>query len=198
MTWPTAQIHPLTPFNVDILAKPATLKKYDLAGPRYTSYPTAPQFTNNFTQQHWQAAVSKGNKAQKPLSLYFHIPFCDTVCYYCGCNKIITANKAKSTPYLTAIIKEMDLVAAQVDTTRQQAAMSRTAFATAFKELSGWTPMQYLTWWRMQLAWHLLADGEPVAIVADKIGYQSEAAFSRAFKSEFKQTAGEVRRGARN
>lgn len=118
MTWPTAQIHPLTPFNVDILAKPATLKKYDLAGPRYTSYPTAPQFTSNFTQQHWQAAVSSGNKAQKPLSLYFHIPFCDTVCYYCGCNKIITANKAKSTPYLTAIIKEMDLVAAQVDTTR--------------------------------------------------------------------------------
>lgn len=85
-----------------------------------------------------------------------------------------------------------------LETLAQEAAMSRTAFATAFKELSGWTPMQYLTWWRMQLAWHLLADGESVAVVADKIGYLSEAAFSRAFKSEFKQTAGEVRRGARN
>lgn len=85
-----------------------------------------------------------------------------------------------------------------LETLAQEAAMSRTAFATSFKELSGWTPMQYLTWWRMQLAWHLLADGEAVAVVADKIGYLSEAAFSRAFKSEFKQTAGEVRRGARH
>ncbi|MBU2985006.1 AraC family transcriptional regulator [Saccharophagus degradans] len=104
-------------------------------------------------------------------------------------------------PRLSAAIQAMHDHPAKswsLEALAQQAAMSRTAFATAFKELSGWTPMQYLTWWRMQLAWHLLADGEPVAIVADKIGYQSEAAFSRAFKSEFKQTAGEVRRGARN
>lgn len=76
----------------------------------------------------------------------------------------------------------------------QQAAMSRTAFANAFKDQSGWTPVQYLTWWRMQLAWSRLHKGESVARVAGEVGYQSQAAFSRAFKSEFSQSAGQVRK----
>lgn len=76
----------------------------------------------------------------------------------------------------------------------EYAAMSRTQFAQTFKKTSGWTPMQYLAWWRMQLAWSILQAGESVAATAEQVGYQSEAAFSRAFRKEFGESAGSVRR----
>lgn len=75
------------------------------------------------------------------------------------------------------------------------AAQSRTQFAKTFRELSGITPMQYLTWLRMQLAWQHLSAGLATILVAEKAGYQSETAFLRAFKKEFAVTAGEVKRG---
>ena len=83
----------------------------------------------------------------------------------------------------------------QLVTLAKSAAMSRTQFAEMFKSLSGWTPMQYVTWWRMQMAWNYLESGMPVAVVAEKVGYQSEAAFSRAFRKQFNVSAGNVRRG---
>lgn len=76
----------------------------------------------------------------------------------------------------------------------QVAAMSRSRFASTFKAASGWTTAQYLTWWRMQLAWPLLARGQSVLATAQDVGYQSEAAFSRAFRKQFGQAAGKVRR----
>ncbi len=82
-----------------------------------------------------------------------------------------------------------------LDAMAREAAMSRTAFAETFRMVSGWTPGQYLTWWRMQLAWSLLSGGESTAEVAHRIGYQSEAAFSRAFQKMFGTAAGKVRRG---
>jgi oxygen-independent coproporphyrinogen III oxidase len=94
------------------------IRKHDLSGPRYTSYPTAPQFKEGFTQQQWLNAVETSNRSASPLSLYFHIPFCDTVCYYCGCNKIITANKALATPYVDAMMKEIQMQAHHIDTSR--------------------------------------------------------------------------------
>jgi len=75
------------------------------------------------------------------------------------------------------------------------AALSRTAFAETFKAVSGWTPGQYLTWWRMQLAWSLLQSGTKTAEVAHQVGYQSESAFSRVFQKMFAISAGKVRRG---
>lgn len=77
----------------------------------------------------------------------------------------------------------------------KEAALSRTSFAETFKAVSGWTPGQYLTWWRMQLAWSLLKDGERTSEVANKVGYQSESAFSRTFQKTFSTAAGKVRRG---
>ncbi len=77
----------------------------------------------------------------------------------------------------------------------REAAFSRTSFAETFKAVSGWTPGQYLTWWRMQLAWSLLSDGESSAEVANKVGYRSESAFSRVFQKMFSVSAGKVRRG---
>lgn len=86
---------------------PQLIQTYNIAGPRYTSYPTAPQLSNAFTQSQLQQALDQSNNKQTPLSLYFHIPFCDTVCYYCACNKIITANKQHAAPYLERLYREM-------------------------------------------------------------------------------------------
>ena len=90
-------------FNNDLI------KKYDKSGPRYTSYPTAIQFTENFSEQDYYQQVKLSNERNTPLSLYFHIPFCDTICYYCGCNKIVTKNRNHAQPYLDAVYKELAL-----------------------------------------------------------------------------------------
>lgn len=82
-----------------------------------------------------------------------------------------------------------------LDRLASKAMMSRTVFAEKFKAVSGWTVGQYITWWRMQLAWELLQGGEAVAPVAERVGYRSEAAFSRAFKKMFELNPGRVRRG---
>ncbi len=96
----------------------AMIRRYDLAGPRYTSYPTAPQFVVDYPASEVEAAIARSNAAGRPLSLYFHIPFCDTICYYCGCNKIVTANKKRARPYLDELKKEIALRAEQFDTSR--------------------------------------------------------------------------------
>jgi oxygen-independent coproporphyrinogen-3 oxidase len=87
------------------------IERYDLAGPRYTSYPTAPQFHEAFSQSSLFRAIVRSNIAHRPLSLYFHIPFCESLCYYCGCNKIVTHNKGRSLPYIQRMIQELSLYA---------------------------------------------------------------------------------------
>ncbi len=83
------------------------IKRYDTSGPRYTSYPTAVQFNEGFTQSHYEQARIVGNESCQPLSLYVHIPFCAHVCYYCACNKVITKRREKAQPYLDSLYKEM-------------------------------------------------------------------------------------------
>ncbi len=80
----------------------------------------------------------------------------------------------------------------------QKAGMSRTAFAQTFKKKSLWTVNQYTSWWRMQIAWEKLSAGDKVSDVASQVGYQSEAAFSRAFSKQFQISAGQVRRMTSN
>lgn len=87
----------------------ALIKRYNLAGPRYTSYPTSPQFLDDFTEDDLTAGIARSNKKGGALSLYFHIPFCDTVCYYCACNKIITANRQRAIPYLARLQEEIQM-----------------------------------------------------------------------------------------
>ncbi len=90
-------------------------KKYDTSGPRYTSYPTALQFHENFSEHDYRTLASESNTMAKPLSLYVHLPFCDTVCYYCACNKIITKNRRHAAPYLQRVHREMALQGALFD-----------------------------------------------------------------------------------
>ena len=84
------------------------LRAYDVNGPRYTSYPTALQFSEAFPVAAYGEAV-RALPAQAPVSLYMHVPFCDTICYYCACNKIITNNRAHAERYLTRLCAEMSL-----------------------------------------------------------------------------------------
>lgn len=83
------------------------------SGPRYTSYPTADRFHGGFREKEYLEALhSRGADASnKPLSLYIHIPFCNTICYYCGCNKIITKDKGRADAYIEYLGKEMKLLA---------------------------------------------------------------------------------------
>ena len=86
------------------------LRRHDVAGPRYTSYPTADRFVEAHQGgQHMQALRQRGKT--QPLSIYVHIPFCEQLCYYCACNKIITKHHERAQPYLQALEAEMDLVA---------------------------------------------------------------------------------------
>ncbi|WP_331346631.1 oxygen-independent coproporphyrinogen III oxidase [Cellvibrio sp. UBA7661] len=94
------------------------IRQYDLTGPRYTSYPTAPQFCESFSSTSFTAAVDRSNASGRPLSLYFHIPFCDTLCFYCGCNKVVTNNKGRAQPYLEQMVREMAMQADMFDTSR--------------------------------------------------------------------------------
>ena len=90
-----------------IIFNPELIRKYDKSGPRYTSYPTAVQFTEEFGIDDYKAQIAKSNQSSSPLSLYFHIPFCDTVCFYCGCSKVATKDRGKAQPYLDHVYKEM-------------------------------------------------------------------------------------------
>jgi len=85
--------------------------RYDKSGPRYTSYPTAVQFHEGFDKSHYVELAKRTNEdlIPVPLSLYFHLPFCNTVCFYCACNKIITNNSRQAIPYLNNLHKEIEL-----------------------------------------------------------------------------------------
>lgn len=95
-----------------LLFDPALIRRYDKSGPRYTSYPTALQFHDGYGEADYRAAALASNVRSGPLSLYFHIPFCDTLCFYCGCNKVVTKNRARAAPYLARLHKEIALQAA--------------------------------------------------------------------------------------
>jgi oxygen-independent coproporphyrinogen-3 oxidase len=82
-------------------AESALASKYTRQGPRYTSYPTAPQFHSDFPQeQYYRWQHNKGDDKSSPLSLYVHIPFCENICYYCACNKIVTRDSNAARDYL--------------------------------------------------------------------------------------------------
>ena len=83
------------------------IKRYDLSGPRYTSYPTALQFDPELTTSQLVDTGRQTTDTDQPLSLYVHIPFCAHVCYYCACNKVITRNRKRAQPYLDQVYQEM-------------------------------------------------------------------------------------------
>ncbi|WPP47344.1 oxygen-independent coproporphyrinogen III oxidase [Pseudomonas sp. AN-1] len=86
------------------------IRRYDLAGPRYTSYPTAVQFHDGIGPFDLLHALRDSAQARRALSLYVHVPFCAHICYYCACNKVITKDRGRSAPYLQRLLREAELI----------------------------------------------------------------------------------------
>ncbi len=95
----------------------AKFVKYSKPGPRYTSYPTAPEFSESFTQEDLKNYF-KNQDSNRNLSLYFHLPFCRSACYFCGCNTIFTSKEDKKVRYIKYIKKELDILKKHLDTSR--------------------------------------------------------------------------------
>jgi oxygen-independent coproporphyrinogen-3 oxidase len=97
-------MHPTIEFDPDLIARMSQ------RGPRYTSYPTADRFGASFSSDDYMQAARAG-VADRPLSLYVHVPFCESLCYYCACNKTITRDRSKARHYLGYLMREIDLQA---------------------------------------------------------------------------------------
>lgn len=94
------------------------IKKYDNPTPRYTSYPPATELNAEFTTGDFQGAIAASNNRKSPLSLYFHIPFCESACYFCGCNTVISRNKNIAKPYVEHLAREIKNMARLIDSDR--------------------------------------------------------------------------------
>jgi oxygen-independent coproporphyrinogen-3 oxidase len=99
---------------------PELLRRFDMAGPRYTSYPTADRFVDAFAAPQYEQALAQRRDgpaaSSRPLSLYVHVPFCESLCYYCACNKIITRHHERGQTYLRYLEREVELHAAVLGT----------------------------------------------------------------------------------
>jgi oxygen-independent coproporphyrinogen-3 oxidase len=115
-----ASLHPLYPALQDpeltetpLVIDAELLRRFGGRGPRYTSYPTADRFHEGCgAETYARALADRRTRADEPLGLYIHVPFCRTICYYCGCNKIGTKRTEHAQPYLEALLREIDLVSA--------------------------------------------------------------------------------------
>jgi oxygen-independent coproporphyrinogen-3 oxidase len=107
--------------NAPISFDPALLRRYDRPGPRYTSYPTAPQFNAGFGARELCAYAARSNAlpGNRPLSLYVHVPFCISPCFYCGCNRVITRDLSRGERYADDLLTEVGLVAPLFDPGRE-------------------------------------------------------------------------------
>ena len=94
----------------DLDIDPALIRKHDINGPRYTSYPSADRF-GAFGEAELRRELAVRPEVSRPWSLYMHLPFCDTLCYYCACNKVITRDHGKSAKYVEALVRELELLA---------------------------------------------------------------------------------------
>jgi oxygen-independent coproporphyrinogen-3 oxidase len=109
----------------ELVIDPVLIRSYGAGGPRYTSYPTADRFVEAFGEpqlRHWLARRNIGGFSQ-PLSLYVHLPFCATLCYYCACNKIVTKDRSRSAKYINYLEKELALLAPLLGERRELAEM---------------------------------------------------------------------------
>ena len=101
----------MSPAAENVVFDPEIIRRFDINGPRYTSYPTADRFVEPFSAdscKYWLEHRADDSH-KKALSLYFHLPFCTTICYYCACNKIITKDHGRSAKYLKYLAKELAL-----------------------------------------------------------------------------------------
>src|SRR5687767_7466881 len=106
--------------NQELACDGNLLLRYDRPGPRYTSYPAAPHFGPHFNESMLREYIRRSNEEPIPraLSLYVHIPFCTSPCFYCGCNRIITRDRAQGSRYVERLIREIGLAGPLFDPDR--------------------------------------------------------------------------------
>jgi len=95
------------------------VNRYNRPGPRYTSYPTAPVWTDSFGPKEFEGAIDDANGKRSPVSLYMHLPFCESLCLFCACNVVIRKDKSVTPPYLSILKKEINRMAAGISRERQ-------------------------------------------------------------------------------
>src|SRR5277367_705963 len=108
----------LTQAREELRVSEAFLTRYNRPGPRYTSYPTAPVWNNSFGPNDLERVHAEANQTKSPVSLYMHIPFCESLCLFCACNVIIQKNKAVAPPYLDILKREVEHVSRNVSKDR--------------------------------------------------------------------------------
>jgi oxygen-independent coproporphyrinogen-3 oxidase len=166
-----------TPLTLDLL------RKFDTPGPRYTSYPTADRFSDTFGAAQAQGALADlGARASTaPLSLYLHIPFCESLCYYCACNKIITKHHERAAEYLDALERELALVIELLGSGR---AVSQVHFGGGSPTFLSDADLARLMG-TLDAAFRLTADAEtsievdPRTVTPDRLGYFRKLGFNR-------------------
>ena len=97
------------------------VQKYNVAGPRYTSYPPATKFTDTITWPQLSGKIAENNQTDRDLSLYFHIPFCETLCWFCGCTTVITLNHSQGMAYVESLGREVAEMAPRLNPRRKVA-----------------------------------------------------------------------------
>jgi len=112
--------YPLSYPASELVIDPVLIRKYDVSGPRYTSYPTADRFVEAFGDaelRQWLAKRNTGGISQ-PLSVYVHLPFCESICFYCACNKVVTRDHSRSAKYIRYLERELELLPPLASDTR--------------------------------------------------------------------------------
>ena len=112
---------PHTERLAEIELSEALIRRFDISGPRYTSYPTADRFVPEFDEAAYRSHLADRAQAaaKPPLSVYVHLPFCESLCYFCACNKIITRDHGRAAEYLAYLLREMAMVAPELGSERR-------------------------------------------------------------------------------
>lgn len=165
------------------LINPDTLRKFDIAGPRYTSYPTADRFSEGFPEAKLIDVLRQRRKANQaaPLSLYIHIPFCESLCFYCACNKIITRRHERGTEYLNYLAKEIALYVGELGQNQAVSQLHLGGGSPTFFSDEELTALMNL----LRGNFHFTPDGEysieidPRTVDADRLKHLATLGFNR-------------------
>lgn len=166
-----------------VLWDEAFIKQHDVAGPRYTSYPTALQFHEEFTYADYERAIRASNDSRRPLSLYVHLPFCQSLCYYCACNKVVTQNREKMRIYLDHLIQEIRMVSNLVGKNRPVVQMHWGGGTPTYFDDSELTELMYHVGRHFNIATgdraELSIEIDPRTVNAERLGLLRGLGFNR-------------------
>ena len=162
----------------------AFIQRYNVQGPRYTSYPPATSFHEEVTTEQYQQALAAGNADRRRLSLYMHIPFCEHVCFYCACTRIVTADHRRASEYLRFLLDEISLKGALVDKQRPVTQMHWGGGTPTYLSDAEMTELVYHT----ARHFHLLEDGrgdysieiDPRTVTEKRVSLLRGLGFNRA------------------